>query len=59
MEIIAQIIAAIAWPAITLVIALMFRRAILELLPRIRTLEAKGVTDFTERTHPISTKGPI
>jgi hypothetical protein len=49
MPTIAQIIAAIAWPAITLVIALMFRRAILDLLPRIRTLEAKGLKLILDR----------
>jgi hypothetical protein len=49
METVAQIIAAIAWPAIIFVIACMFRRPVLDLLPRIRVLEAKGVKLILDR----------
>jgi hypothetical protein len=49
MEIVAQILAAIAWPLVVLVIALMLRRPLLDLLPRVRQVEAKGIKLILER----------
>ena len=49
LENVAQLIVGIAWPAVILVLALMLRKPIVGLLPRIRSVEGPGIKLLLDR----------
>jgi hypothetical protein len=54
---ISTVVGAVAWPVVTLIVAIVFRKAILELLPAIRSLKAGPLAvDFENKAKDIRVK---